>query len=54
MDAYVEPKTRTVKLRAALGIGVAAVGCYWLAYWILWLDAGERALVRSLARPGRG
>ena len=39
---------------AVLAIAVVAVGGYWLAYWMLWLDAGERALVRSLARPGRG
>ena len=32
------------------GSGLAAVGGYWLAYWMLWLDPGERALVRSLAR----
>ena len=35
---------------AVVAIGVAAVGGYWVAYWVLWLDSGERALVRGLAR----
>ncbi len=39
---------------AVAGIGLAAVGAYWIAFWVLWLDPGERALVRGLARPGRG
>ncbi len=39
---------------AVAGIALAAVGGYWIAYWTLWLEPGERALVRSLARRDRG
>jgi O-antigen/teichoic acid export membrane protein len=38
---------------AVAAIALAGVGGYWLAYWVMWLDQGERALVRGLVRrPG--
>ena len=41
-------------LPAVTAAGVLGVGGYWLAYYALFLDPGERALVRGLIRPGRG
>ncbi len=40
--------------RRSWGSASLRVGAYWITYWVLWLDPGERALVRGLARPGRG
>ena len=31
---------------------LGGLAAYWLAYWALWLDAGERALVRQVVRRG--
>ncbi|MEX2024209.1 MAG: hypothetical protein WD993_03930, partial [Thermoleophilaceae bacterium] len=39
---------------AVLAVAVAAPVGYWLAYYALWLDAGERRLVRDLARRPAG
>jgi hypothetical protein len=40
-------------LAAVAAAGLAGPAAYWLAYYALWLDAGERALVRGLARRRR-
>jgi len=37
-------------IAAVTAIGVAGVAGYWAVYYALWLDAGERALVRGLLR----
>ncbi|HEU0023160.1 MAG TPA: oligosaccharide flippase family protein [Thermoleophilaceae bacterium] len=39
-------------LAAITAAGVLGVAGYWLAYYALWLDPGERALVRGLLRRG--
>jgi O-antigen/teichoic acid export membrane protein len=41
-------------LAAVAGIAAGAVAAYWVAFYVLWLDRDERALVRGLARPGSG
>jgi O-antigen/teichoic acid export membrane protein len=39
-------------LPAVIGLALAGVLGYWLAFYLVWLDPGERALVRGLAtRP---
>ena len=38
--------------RRSRAAGVLGVAGYWLAYYALWLDPGERALVRGLLRRG--
>lgn len=44
MDAYVEPRIRTIKLRAALAIGAAAViGAFGVGYMV----------AQALDRPGQ-
>jgi hypothetical protein len=40
-------------LPAVAGAGAAGVLVYWVAFYALWLDAGERALVRGLFRGRR-
>ena len=41
-------------LPAVTAAGVVGVGGYWLAYYALFLDPGERALVRGLTRARLG
>jgi O-antigen/teichoic acid export membrane protein len=38
---------------AVAAIAAAGVAAYWVAFYAIWLDREERALVRGLARPAR-
>ena len=50
MDTYVEPKIRTVKLRAALAFGAAAVvGAFGFGYTLA--DAGDTSARAVTAKP---
>ena len=50
MDTYAEPKVRTVRLRAAIAFGAAAVaGAFGLGYTIA--DAGDTSAGAVTAKP---
>ena len=45
-------KPRSLSFEEAAAVPLVALAAYWVAYYALALDAGERRLVRDLARRG--